>query len=134
MSFFSLNILPVITFGARMREEHLLVSHQELRDRKITLSHASRGGDVTYHAPGQLVVYPIIQLGTHEADTHGYLRNLEEMAILTASDFGVEAFRRSGKSGAWTQSGKIAAIGFRLKRWVTFHGMSFNIDIALDGF
>lgn len=125
---------PVITLGARGRTQHLLVAPQELAARDIALHHASRGGDVTYHGPGQLVMYPILRLGENEADAHSYLFNLEEIAIRTAADFGVVAFRRSGMNGAWTHRGKIAAIGFRLKRWVTLHGMSFNVAPNLEHF
>jgi lipoic acid synthetase/lipoyl(octanoyl) transferase len=125
---------PVITFGNRARREHLLATESDLRARGIDLEHASRGGDITYHGPGQLVVYPILRLGDREADAHGYLWNLEEIAVRTAADFGVRAWRKDGKNGAWTESGKIAAIGFRLKRWVTLHGMSFNVNPDLDGF
>lgn len=125
---------PVITLGARGRTQHLLVAPEELAARGIALHHASRGGDVTYHGPGQLVMYPILRLGENEADSHSYLFNLEEIAIRAAADFGVAAFRRSGMNGAWTHRGKIAAIGFRLKRWVTLHGMSFNVAPNLEHF
>jgi len=93
-----------------------------------------RGGDVTFHGPGQWVIYPILYLGGNEADSHGYLSNLEEIAIRTLGDYGIKGFRREGKSGAWTDAGKIAAIGFRLKKWVSFHGMSFNVSNDLMGF
>jgi lipoate-protein ligase B len=125
---------PVVTLGRRGRKNHLLLSREALQQRGIALHHASRGGDVTYHGPGQLVLYPIIHLGDREADAHGYLHNLEETAIRTAADFGVKAYRRTGKSGAWTDAGKIAAIGFHLKRWVTSHGMSFNVAPDLTHF
>lgn len=125
---------PVITLGRRGRDQHLLASREALRQRGIDLVQSSRGGDVTYHGPGQLVMYPILKLGTAEADSHGYLENLEEIAIRTAGAFGVEAFRRAGMNGAWTSAGKLAAIGFHLKRWVTMHGMSFNVDLDLAGF
>jgi lipoate-protein ligase B len=125
---------PVVTLGRRGRDNFLLVPQAELARRGIDCVHSTRGGDVTYHGPGQLVMYPILKLGTNEADTHGYLWNLEEIAIRTAGDFGVRAFRKEGKSGAWTDAGKIAAIGFQLKRWVTLHGMSFNVDLDLAGF
>lgn len=125
---------PVITLGARGRTEHLVADVAQLREMGIECHQASRGGDVTYHGPGQLVIYPILRLGTHEADAHSYLSNLEEIAIRTAADFGVRAFRRAGMNGAWTESGKIAAIGFRLKRWVTLHGMSFNVAPNLSHF
>ncbi len=125
---------PVVTLGNRGQAEHVLASAAELSRRGIDLIHATRGGDVTYHGPGQEIIYPIMRLGLNEADAHGYLHNLEEIAIRTAADFGVAAFRRSGKTGAWTEAGKLAAIGIRLKRWITFHGMSFNVRPDLNGF
>ncbi len=125
---------PVVTLGNRGRDNYLLKTEAEYKADGIDLFHAERGGDVTYHAPGQWVLYPILHLGGNEADSHGYLSNLEEIAIQTLADFGVEGFRKEGKSGAWTDAGKIAAIGFRLKRWVSFHGMSFNVDLDLAGF
>ena len=125
---------PVVTLGRRGRDNFLLVPAAELARRGVDVVRSSRGGDVTYHGPGQLVMYPILKLGSNEADAHGYLWNLEEIAIRTAADFGVRAFRTEGKSGAWTDAGKIAAIGFQLKRWVTLHGMSFNVDVDLAGF
>lgn len=125
---------PVVTLGNRGRDNYLLKTKAEYKAEGIDLFHAERGGDVTYHAPGQWVLYPIIHLGGNEADSHGYLSNLEEIAIQTLGDFGVKGFRKEGKSGAWTEAGKIAAIGFRLKRWVSFHGMSFNVDLDLSGF
>lgn len=124
----------VITLGVRTQDGHVLLPPVELAKRKIALFKSSRGGDVTWHGPGQLVMYPIIRLGEQEADARGYLHNLEEIAIRTAGDFGVKAFRRPGLTGAWTQAGKLAAIGIRLKRWVTFHGMSFNVKPDLAGF
>jgi len=125
---------PVITLGNRGRDNYLLKTEEEYRELGIELFHAERGGDVTYHGPGQWVLYPILHLGGNEADSHGYLSNLEEIAIQTLGDFGVEGFRKEGKSGAWTEAGKIAAIGFRLKKWVSFHGMSFNVSLDLSGF
>ena len=126
--------LPVVTVGNRGREEYLLKTRAEYEQMGIELFQAERGGDVTFHGPGQWVLYPILYLGGQEADAHGYLYNLEETAIRTLESFGVRGYRRAGKSGAWTQAGKIAAIGFRLKKWVSFHGMSFNVDNALHGF
>lgn len=124
----------VVTLGRRGRDGHLRKSPAELAARGIELHLASRGGDVTYHGPGQWVVYPILRLGLNEADAHGHLWNLEEIAVRTCGDFGVRAWRREGMSGAWTEAGKIAAIGFHLKRWVTIHGMSFNVDPDPGGF
>lgn len=125
---------PVITLGRRGNRAFLLRPEQELRSMGFDVERASRGGDVTYHGPGQLVMYPILRLGASEADARGYLWNLEEVAILTAKAFGVSAYRREGKNGAWTDLGKIAAIGFHLRRWVTMHGMSFNVKGDLAGF
>lgn len=125
---------PVVTLGARGRTDQLRLAPERLAARGIELRHASRGGDVTYHGPGQWVMYPILKLGEREADAHGYLTNLEDVALRTAAAFDVEAWRRPGLNGAWTQGGKIAAIGFRIRRWVTLHGMSFNVDPDLSGF
>ena len=125
---------PVVTLGTRGRTRFLLVPPEQLAAQGIEFARASRGGDVTFHGPGQLVIYPILKLGEQEADSHSYLFNLEEVAIRTASDFGVSARRRKGMNGAWTDDGKIAAIGFRLKRWITMHGMSFNVAVDLAGF
>lgn len=125
---------PVVTLGNRGRDNYLLKTAEEYQAMGIDLFHAERGGDVTFHAPGQWVLYPILHLGGNEADSHGYLSNLEEIAIQTLGDFGIKGFRKAGKSGAWTDAGKIAAIGFRLKKWVSFHGMSFNVNLDLSGF
>ena len=125
---------PVVTLGNRGRTNYLLKTEKEYADLGIDLFHVERGGDVTFHGPGQWVLYPILYLGGNEADSHGYLFNLEEIAIQTLADFNIQGFRKEGKSGAWTTDGKIAAIGFRLKRWVSFHGMSFNVNLDLSGF
>jgi len=125
---------PVVTLGNRGRDNYLLKTEEEYKAMGIDLFHAERGGDVTFHGPGQWVLYPILHLGGSEADSHGYLSNLEEIAIQTLGNFGIEGFRKVGKSGAWTEAGKIAAIGFRLKKWVSFHGMSFNVSLDLSGF
>ncbi|MEI6893020.1 MAG: lipoyl(octanoyl) transferase LipB [Pontiella sp.] len=125
---------PVVTLGNRGRANYLLKTEEEYRELGIDLFQVERGGDVTFHGPGQWVLYPILYLGGNEADSHGYLANLEEIAIRTLADNGVNGFRREGKSGAWTDAGKIAAIGFRLKKWVSFHGMSFNVSNDLMGF
>lgn len=125
---------PTVTIGNRGRVNYLLKTEEEYRQMGIDLFRVERGGDVTFHGPGQWVLYPILYLGGRGADSHGYLYNLEEVAIRTAADFGVNAWRRDGKNGAWTDAGKIAAIGFRLKRWVSFHGMSFNVKVDLSGF
>lgn len=125
---------PVVTLGIRARQAHLLLAPEVLRQRGIDVEDSPRGGDVTYHAPGQLVLYPIIKLAGAEADAHDYVNKLEEVAIRTASHYGIKADRRSGKTGAWTDHGKLAAIGVRIRRWVTSHGMSLNVNMDLTGF
>ncbi|MDO9541542.1 MAG: lipoyl(octanoyl) transferase LipB [Kiritimatiellia bacterium] len=110
--------LPVITCGVRSQPEQILLSAKELKAKHIEIVKSSRGGAVTFHGPGQLVMYPIIKLGGNKTDVHGYLTNLEEVALRTAASLGVTAYRRKGMNGAWTDQGKLAAIGVRLKRWV----------------
>lgn len=125
---------PVITLGRRGRTQHLLASAEQLQKFGILLYQAKRGGDVTYHAPGQCIVYPILRLGELGADAHGYLHNLEEVAIRTCADFDIQAWRVEGKNGAWTNAGKISAIGFNLKRGITMNGMSLNVSLDMAGF
>ncbi len=124
--------MPVVTLAGTKSRLHLRSSAEELRARGIELEETSRGGDITCHGPGQWVLYPILHLKGAAANIHGYVASLEEIAIRTAADFGVNAYRRSGKTGAWTDAGKLAAIGVRVRHWVTCHGLSFNVDIALD--
>ncbi|NCC52215.1 MAG: lipoyl(octanoyl) transferase LipB [Spartobacteria bacterium] len=125
---------PVITLGRRGRDNHVVSLPGHLKADNIEVVRAGRGGDVTYHAPGQLVMYPILRLMRRGGLAHGYLHALEEIAIRTTGDFGVKARRREGKSGAWSEKGKLAAIGFRVQRSVTSHGMSFNVNPDLSGF
>lgn len=125
---------PVITLGVSARTEHLMVPPEKLATLGIRVVRSARGGDVTYHGPGQLVAYPILKLEGEERDVRGYVQRLEETAIRTAAAFGIQAWRRPGMTGAWTARGKLAAIGVRVRRWVTFHGVSFNLDPQPDGF
>ncbi len=125
---------PTVTLGRRGRDAALLRPAEELREAGVAVHVAGRGGDVTYHGPGQWVIYPIFRVGRAGPDARGHLWNLEEIAIRTCADFGVEAWRRPGLSGAWTRAGKIAAIGFQLRRWVSLHGTSFNVDPRPNGF
>lgn len=125
---------PVVTLGRRGRDNFLTSSPAQLRRQGIDYHTSSRGGDITCHGPGQFVLYPIIRLQGAAASARGYLWMLEEVAIRTASDFGIAAYRRKGMNGAWTDAGKVAAIGFHIKRWVTMHGMSINVDAVPDGF
>jgi lipoyl(octanoyl) transferase len=118
---------PVITLGRRGRREHLLADEERMRNAGVEVHLSSRGGDVTFHGPGQWVLYPILKLGPREMGTHGYLHALEDIALGTASAFGIDAFRKEGKAGAWCARGKFAATGFKFTRWVTQHGLSLNV-------
>jgi lipoate-protein ligase B len=118
---------PVVTIGKAGGDNHLLTPPERLRELGIDLVHTDRGGDITYHGPGQLVIYPIFDLKWHYQDVHRFLRDLEEVAIRVMAEFGVEGFRVEGRTGVWTNKGKIAAIGVHVRKWVTYHGMAFNV-------
>ena len=127
---------PVITLGVKARNDrsHVLASPAALEDAGVELFETGRGGDVTYHGPGQLVGYPIIDLRPDRCDVHRYVRDLEEVLIRMAAAFGVAAERSPGLTGAWVGSEKIAAIGVRIARWVTSHGFAFNVTTNLSHF
>ena len=125
---------PVYTLGVRPgAAEHLLWNPAELIRRGIELVETNRGGDITYHGPGQIVGYPIINL-TPRKDLHAYLRFLEQVLINALGSLGLAADRRPGRTGIWLGSRKIAAIGVAVKRWVTFHGFALNVDPDLTAF
>ena len=149
--------MPVITQGRNGKREHLLASDAVLRQKDVEFYETSRGGDVTYHGPGQLVGYPILQLGAIRKDVGWYVRMLEEVMIRTSAEFGVCAVREPGKTGIWvvgeekdfTQSSqsaqreeqrekiaaeKLGAIGVHISRWVTSHGFAYNVGTDLRNF
>lgn len=126
---------PVITLGRRADPRHVLAAAAELNRRGIEQAAAGRGGDVTYHGPGQLVGYPILALPPGRRDAHRYLRDLEQVLIRTAADYGVTATRRDGLTGVWVGRSKLAAIGVRLNTgWITSHGFALNVSTDLDMF
>ena len=127
---------PVITLGAKVRNDrsHVLATDEALDEAGVELFEAGRGGDVTYHGPGQLVGYPIIDLRPDRCDVHRYVRDLEEVMIAIAARFGVEAGRVAGLTGAWVGADKLAAIGVRISRWITSHGFAFNVSTDLAHF
>ena len=127
---------PVITLGAKVKDDrsHVLASEQALDDAGVEVFEVGRGGDVTYHGPGQLVGYPIIDLRPDRCDVHRYVRDLEHVMIATAAAFGVTAGRVDGLTGAWVGQDKLAAIGVRISRWVTSHGFAFNVATDLSHF
>ena len=126
---------PVVTLGRGAHAENLLLDEASLRERGIELHETGRGGDVTYHGPGQLVGYPVIALEGKRRDAHRYLRDLEEGLIAAVATFGIEAERVPGLTGVWVGSRKIAAIGVRIGTgWITSHGFALNVGEDLAGF
>ena len=124
----------VVTMGRNGRPEHLLASPEILERAGIAFHHSDRGGDVTYHGPGQVVAYPILDLKEWKRDVTAYVRALEQVLIGTLGEFGIAAGREPGATGVWTGQGKIAAIGVHISRWVTSHGFALNLDTDLSYF
>jgi len=129
----------VYTLGNSGKPEHLLLDEKGLEEKDATYYHINRGGDITYHGPGQIVAYPILDLDNFFTDIHLYLRMLEEAIILTLAEFGITAGRYPGYTGVWldadnNRARKISAMGVRCSRWVTMHGLSFNVNNDLSYF
>jgi len=125
---------PVVTLGRGTRESSLPLPRKLLEARGLDVFEVERGGDVTLHAPGQLVGYPILDLGGYRQDLHWYLRQIEEAMIRGLADLGVGAERNPGKTGVWTSGKKIASIGIHVKQWVTLHGFALNVTTDLSLF
>ncbi|MGD8237510.1 MAG: lipoyl(octanoyl) transferase LipB [Armatimonadota bacterium] len=125
---------PVVTIGRGGGDGGLLVSREELVARGIEVHECSRGGKVTYHGPGQLVGYPVLDLSHDGRDLNAYLRNLEGSLIAALGGFGIAALRRPGLTGVWTEAGKIAAIGIAVRHWITSHGFALNVSCDLAPF
>ena len=127
---------PVITLGVKTRNDrsHVIATDETLTAEGVEVFETGRGGDVTYHGPGQLVGYPILDLKPDRCDVHQYVRDLEEVMIQAAATFGVKAGRVDGLTGVWVGQDKLAAIGVRIARWVTSHGFAFNVNTALQHF
>jgi lipoyl(octanoyl) transferase len=128
----------VITQGRNGKREHLLASEHVLRQKGVEFHATNRGGDITYHGPGQLVGYPILNLGAIRRDVVWYVRTLEEAMIRATAEFGISAERVAGKTGIWVRAGKteekLAAIGVHISRWVTSHGFAYNVSTDLRNF
>jgi lipoyl(octanoyl) transferase len=130
----------VYTLGKSGSEENLLLNESQLEENKATFYRINRGGDITYHGPGQLVVYPIFDLENFFTDIHKYLRFLEEAVILTLQEYGINAGRIEKLTGVWIdfqdpqKARKICAMGVKCSRWVTMHGIGFNVNSELDYF
>lgn len=125
---------PVLTLGRSAKAQHVVASAEALEARGIAVHEVGRGGDVTYHGPGQLVVYPIIDLKPNRKDVRKYVWSLEETMIRTCEDFGLSADRIRGLNGAWVGDRKIGAVGVRISRWVTMHGLALNANSDLTHF
>jgi lipoyl(octanoyl) transferase len=131
---------PVYTLGKSGKPEHVLIGEDQRKDKGIEYFHINRGGDITFHGPGQLVGYPILDLEHYKRDLGWYLRSLEEMIILTLADYGLKGERSAGETGVWLDAGikgkerKICAMGIRSSRWITMHGFALNVNTDLDFF
>jgi|SRR5687768_2947107 len=125
---------PVVTLGRSSKARHLLASPALLAARGVELFEVERGGDVTFHGPGQLVGYPIIDLKRHKQDLHWYLRQVEEALIRAVAPFGIVGERSAGYTGVWTQGRKLASIGVHARDWVTWHGFALNVTTELSYF
>ncbi len=123
---------PVITLGRRGNRQHILASPEVLTAEGIKVYHVERGGEVTYHGPGQIVGYPILNLRNWRRDVSWYLFNLEEVLIRTLGDFGIEGTRNRLNRGVWVGDSKIGSIGVAITRWVTYHGFSLNVSPNMD--
>jgi lipoate-protein ligase B len=125
---------PVVTLGRGFQPASLPVSRESLEHRGIEVFEVERGGDITFHGPGQLVGYPIFDLAAHRQDLHWFLRQLEGAVIRALDEVGVPAERRPGYTGVWTAGRKIASIGIHVKQWVTWHGFALNVTTDLSYF
>lgn len=130
---------PVITLGRHAKQENILFREEELALRGIEMHRIERGGDVTYHGPGQLVAYPILNLEAHKMGVRDYVEMLEEAVIRTLSEFGLKGERVAGASGVWIDAGtererKICALGVKCSRYITMHGLALNVNTDLNGF
>ncbi|HEY3746485.1 MAG TPA: lipoyl(octanoyl) transferase LipB [Gemmatimonadaceae bacterium] len=125
---------PVVTLGRASKGKHLIASPEFLRSKGVELFEVERGGDVTFHGPGQLVGYPIVDLKRHRLDLHWYLRKIEESLINTLADYDIIAERNPSFTGVWTKGKKIASIGVHARDWVTWHGFALNVTTDLSYF
>lgn len=125
---------PVITFGRGGKSEHLLASKEDLARRGVELFNITRGGDVTFHGPGQLVAYLIADLTERGRDLHKFLRELEESVIHFLTNYHLKGERIAGKTGVWVEGRKVCAMGVAVRNWVTFHGLALNVSTSLDYF
>jgi len=131
---------PVYTLGKSGKKEHILINEAEMKEKEIEFFHINRGGDITFHGPGQLVGYPILDLDKFKTDLGWYLRSLEEVFIATMAEYGLKGDRSPGETGVWIdpdkkgKERKICAMGIKCSRWITMHGFAFNVNTDLRYF
>jgi lipoyl(octanoyl) transferase len=118
----------VFTIGRSSRQNNFLISQEKVKAAGADIVHVDRGGDITFHGPGQIVVYPIFNLAMHTKDMHQFLRKLEQVTINTLDNYNIRSFRLEGRTGCWTKYGKIASIGIAASSWVTYHGLALNAN------
>ncbi|MBS3944026.1 MAG: lipoyl(octanoyl) transferase LipB [Melioribacter sp.] len=133
-TFFLLEHPHTYTLGKVAEKENLISNDDQLKELGINVYEIDRGGDITYHGPGQIVGYPIIKLTDWKHDTHEYLRGLEEVIMITCSEYGIATERNPKFTGVWIGQRKIAAIGIKVSRWITMHGFAFNVNTDLNYF
>jgi lipoyl(octanoyl) transferase len=126
--------LPVFTMGRLASPDNFILDREYIRSRGIDIVHTDRGGDITFHGPGQIVAYPIFNLNIHGKDMHRFLRSIEEVIISLLARYGIASFRIAGRTGCWTREGKIASIGISASNWVTYHGLALNANTDLKYF
>lgn len=125
---------PTITLGRGTDMRHLLSDPEQLKAAGIEVFQVARGGDTTYHGPGQLVGYPLVDLSERGKDLHRYLRDLEEVLLLALAQWDIRADRHAGRTGVWVEGRKIASIGVGVRRWISWHGFALNLETDLAGF
>lgn len=133
-ALFLLEHPPVITLGRGATRDHLRLDEEELKARGIEVWEVERGGEVTFHGPGQLVGYPIVDLTGHGRDLHLFMRKLEDVLIRTVRSYGIHGEQRAGRTGVWVEGAKIASIGVHVSRWVSRHGFAVNVSTDLGAF
>ncbi len=133
-TFFLLEHPHTYTLGKVADKENLISNEEQLKELGVNVYEIDRGGDITYHGPGQIVGYPIISLNDWKQDTHEYLRGLEEVIMMTCLEYGIATERNPKYTGVWIGARKIAAIGIKVSRWITMHGFAFNVNTDLNYF
>jgi lipoyl(octanoyl) transferase len=126
--------LPVFTIGRSSSSDNFILSRDRIKSLSVDVVYTDRGGDITFHGPGQIVAYPVFNLNMHYRDMHKFLRSIEEVVICLLADYNISSFRIPGRTGCWTSKGKIASIGIGASSWITYHGLALNANTELRFF